>query len=104
MILLLIAAAGWLLGPALWSGKGGVRLPAETWTEIGPWWLLGALAMLTFAMAGVYMVLANYGWVLFTGKNVYLFGLDSVSDALESMVLLATASIALAISGGHRPA
>ncbi len=103
VILLLIAAAGWLLGPALWSRKGGVRLPAETWTEIGPWWLLGALAMLTFAMAGVYMVLANYGWVLFTGKNVYLFGLDSVSDALESMVLLATASIALAISGGEQP-
>ena len=59
--------------------------------------------MLTFAMAGVYMLLANYGWVLFTGRNVYLFGLDSVSDALESMVLLATASTALAMSGGHQP-
>ena len=101
--LVLVAVAAWLLRPLRWPGTGGARLPAETWTEIGPAWLLGALAMLTFAMAGVYMLLANYGWVLFTGRNVYLFGLDSVSDALESMVLLATASTALAMSGGHQP-
>jgi hypothetical protein len=42
------------------------------------------------------MVLANYGLVFFTGKNVYLLGLDSVSDALEGMVLLALGAAGVA--------
>jgi hypothetical protein len=50
--------------------------------------IVSALALLVFATAGLYMVLANYGLVFFTGKNVYLLGLDSVSDALEGLLLL----------------
>lgn len=55
--------------------------------RLGP--LVGALALAVFACSSLYMVLANYGLVFFTGKNVYLLGLDSVSDALEALVLLA---------------
>jgi hypothetical protein len=58
--------------------------------------LVAALALLAFAGAGLYMVLANYGLVFFTGKNVYLLGLDSVSDALEGMVLLALGAAGVA--------
>jgi hypothetical protein len=58
--------------------------------------VLAALLLLTVAGAGVYMVLANYGWTFFTGKNVYLLGLDSVSDALEGGILLALAAAMLA--------
>ena len=57
----------------------------------------GALFVLTIACAGLYMVLANYGLVFFTGKNVFLFGLDSVSDTLEGLVLLAGAAALLAM-------
>jgi hypothetical protein len=35
------------------------------------------------------MLLANLNMVPFTGKNVYLFGLDSGGDVMESSVLLA---------------
>ena len=52
--------------------------------------------------AGLYMVLANYGLVLFTGKNVYLLGLDSVGDVLESLALLGLASVGLARAGRRR--
>lgn len=57
--------------------------------------LLAALLLLTFSCAGLYMVLANYGLAFFTGKNVYLLGLDSVSDALEGAILLAGGAAAL---------
>jgi hypothetical protein len=55
--------------------------------RFGP--LVGALALAVFACSSLYIVLANYGLVFFTGKNVYLLGLDSVSDALEGLALLA---------------
>lgn len=57
---------------------------------------VSATALLTFSTAGVYMVFANYGWALFTGKNVYLLGLDSLGDTLEALALLGLASAALA--------
>ena len=57
---------------------------------------VSATALLTFSTAGVYMVFANYGWALFTGKNVYLLGLDSLGDTLEALALLGLASVALA--------
>ena len=46
---------------------------------------LGALAACTFALASLYMILANYGLTLFTGRNAYLLGLDSTADILESL-------------------
>lgn len=96
VVVLLVAAAAWWLAAPYWRpGTDPERPDLSGWTEVDGPWLVGALALLTFAMAGVYMVLANYGWVLFTGKNVYLLGLDSVSDALESMALLALAAFSL---------
>jgi hypothetical protein len=62
---------------------GGGSAPLRFWP------LVSALALTVFACSSLYMVLANYGLVFFTGKNVYLLGLDSVSDALEGLVLLA---------------
>lgn len=50
--------------------------------------LWGGLSMLAFAVSSLYMILANYGYLLFTGKNVYLFGLDSGSDTIEALGLL----------------
>jgi hypothetical protein len=58
--------------------------------------MAAAMLLLTLVCAGLYMVLANYGLVFFTGKNVYLLGLDSVSDTLEAILLLAGAAALLA--------
>ena len=41
------------------------------------------------------MVLANYGLVLFTGKNVYGLALDSIGDLLETLALFAGAAFLL---------
>ena len=50
------------------------------------------------------MVLANYGLVLFTGKNIYHLGLDSGSDVVESLVLLGIAAAGLGgVPGSRRP-
>ena len=38
--------------------------------------------------SSLYMILANYDVVPFTGKNAYLFGLDSLGDVMEALVLL----------------
>jgi hypothetical protein len=35
------------------------------------------------------MILVSYNLLPFTGRNVYLFGLESGADILESFVLLA---------------
>jgi UPF0716 family protein affecting phage T7 exclusion len=50
--------------------------------------VFAAVAAATIAVASVYMILANHELVLLTGKNAYLFGLDSAGDVLESMALL----------------
>ncbi|HEU4558480.1 MAG TPA: hypothetical protein VFS20_11555 [Longimicrobium sp.] len=54
-----------------------------------------ALFLLTLCGAGLYMVVANYGLVLFTGKNVYGLALDSIGDLLETLVLFAGAAFLL---------
>jgi len=68
------------------------RLPpgADPWGQ--PFGVLSVSALVSFAVAGAYMILANYGLVLFTGKNVYLLGLDSLGDTLEALVLLGLAA------------
>jgi hypothetical protein len=53
--------------------------------------LTGRFALFVFGLVSMYMVLANANLGIFTGKNVYLLGLDSVSDVLEGAVLLLTA-------------
>jgi hypothetical protein len=50
--------------------------------------LIGAVAAGTIAVASVYMILANHELLLLTGKNAYLFGLDSAGDVLETFALL----------------
>ncbi len=68
---------------------------------------LAFTALATFAGAGIYMVLANYGLVLFTGKNVYFLGLDSLSDTAEALALVGLGVWATARSritgSGHDP-
>jgi hypothetical protein len=58
---------------------------------------LAALAGATFAFTSIYMILASYGWLPFTGKNLYLFGLDSGSDILESLSLLVILALGAAV-------
>jgi len=55
------------------------------------------LTGLTFAFASIYIILATYNLVLFTGKNLYLFGLDSGADIIESLVLLLIIAVGVAI-------
>jgi hypothetical protein len=50
--------------------------------------IIAAVAAGTIAVASVYMILANHELVLLTGKNAYLFGLDSAGDVLETFALL----------------
>lgn len=50
--------------------------------------MLSLAALWSFSLAGIYMILANYSWTLFTGKNVYLLAPDSLSDTAEALLLL----------------
>ncbi|MEM7697306.1 MAG: hypothetical protein AAF236_02750, partial [Verrucomicrobiota bacterium] len=53
--------------------------------------LLGWAAVIsgvTFSLVSLYMMAANYGFLPFTGRNLYLLGLDSKSDLLEASALL----------------
>jgi hypothetical protein len=68
------------------EGSSGVQPYARTEAA-------AALFLITLAMAGLYMVLANYGMALFTGKNVYVLGLDSIGDVLESLALFTGAAL-----------
>jgi hypothetical protein len=49
--------------------------------------LLSLAALITFTYADLYMILANCGIFLFTGKNVFLWGLNSTSDLFHSSVI-----------------
>ena len=50
--------------------------------------LLSLAAVITLAYADVYMLLANCGIVLFTGKNVFFWGLNSISDLFHGALLI----------------
>jgi hypothetical protein len=49
---------------------------------------LALIAGLSFCLVSVYMMAANYGLLPFTGRNMYLLGLNSQSDIVESLLLL----------------
>jgi len=51
------------------------------------------MASLTFATASLYMLAANHGLVVFTGKNAYLLGMDSMADVLEVLALAVLAGV-----------
>lgn len=53
--------------------------------------LKGAVAMVIFCGASIYMLAANLQWVLFTGKNLYLTSTLSWSDLAEGYLMLAIA-------------
>ena len=50
-------------------------------------WMARLMAM-SFAFTSVYMLAANWGLAPFTGRNMYLLGLDSNGDLMESSFLL----------------
>ncbi len=83
--------AAWLWSPGVSTAASEAREefppPSDSWAN--PLRVLSVAALVSFAAAGVYMILANYGLVLFTGKNVYLLGLDSLGDTLEALALIA---------------
>lgn len=61
---------------------------------------LAAVAFLVFAIPGLYMILANLNLVLFSGKNAPLLGVNSLSDALETGLVLALAAAGLGLRRG----
>ncbi len=72
-------------GDWLWSSA---RAPTAPPAPVPLPAIVSTTALTTLAGAGVYMILANYGLVLFTGKNVYFLGLDSLSDTAEALALV----------------
>ena len=59
-------------------------------------WIAG-VALLALAVPSLFMVLGNLNLALFTGKNCSLLGVNSLSDALESGILLGLATLGLAL-------
>ncbi len=49
---------------------------------------LSLSALITFIYVDLYMILSNCGIFLFTGKNVFFWGLNSISDIFHSSMLL----------------
>ena len=72
------------------------RAAGDRWGAQGAW--IAAVALLAFALPGLYMTLANLNLVLFTGKNPSLLALNSVSDVLLSGALLAVAAFGTAVA------
>jgi|GEM_PF-4159586 len=58
---------------------------------------IGLAALLAFALPSLYMLLANLNLVLFTGKNTNLLSLNSLSDVLESGILIGVAVVGLGL-------
>ena len=72
---------------ALYLGLGVQRTP---WADAasGASGAIEAIAAATIAVSSIYMILANHELLLLTGKNAYLFGLDSAGDLVEFTFLL----------------
>jgi hypothetical protein len=98
VVLASLSIAVLAMGPAFGLELLPAAAPEPQQQGLRPARLTATLALAIFACTGVYIVLANYGLVFFTGKNVYLLGLDSVSDALEALALLAIGAGGLAVA------
>jgi hypothetical protein len=59
---------------------------------------LALMAGMSFALVSLYMMVANYGLLPFTGRNMYLLGLNSWSDVAESFVLILLIMLGIARS------
>jgi uncharacterized membrane protein len=89
LVYLMIAVIGASLLPwrSWYQSKTQFKRPPSAYTDTLS--TLAGLAALTFAFSSLYMILVNYNLLPFTGRNVYLFGLESGADILESFILLA---------------
>jgi hypothetical protein len=83
---LLALLAGWVVLPLTAAGSPGA-LDSRT--------AFGLLAAWTLGLSGLYMISANIGLLLFTGKNVYFLAAASLSDMAEASLLLLLALWAL---------
>jgi hypothetical protein len=59
---------------------------------------LSLSSLITLVYVDLYMILGNCGIVLFTGKNVFFWGLNSTSDIFQSTVLISLVLAPLAKS------
>ena len=75
-------------------GARGAANTSTTW--------LALLAGLSFASVSVYMMLANRGHLPFTGRNMYLLGLNSWSDIVEGLLLAGFIMLGLCRAEFHR--
>jgi hypothetical protein len=85
------AIAVLMAGAAVALAAGARTLQASP--AFAPW--LGMLAALTPWLIDAYMILANNGAALFTGRNVYLLSPLSISDFLEGLILFGLVAITL---------
>jgi hypothetical protein len=81
LLVVLIGMCGvWLLARRNQNGN---------WTfPLDPGGMLSLASLVTWVYADLYMVLANCGVLLFTGKNVFLWSLNSASDLFHSMLVI----------------
>lgn len=87
---------GWLGGLALLAlFAAWMVIPLATAGSLEPGTAFGLLLVWTLGLAGLYMVSANVGLLLFTGKNVYFLAASSLSDVAEGSLLVLLALWAL---------
>jgi hypothetical protein len=91
LVYMVVAFAGLTLLP--WY-RGDLGRTEESTDRIGAF---VGLTSFTFAFSSIYIILATYNLLPFTGKNLYLFGLDSGSDIIESSVLLVIIALGAAM-------
>ena len=84
LLLLYLVLGVALLPLAPWSSS----MEKETNVRVHGAGAFALLAALTLALPSIYMILANYRLVMFTGKNAYLLGLDSAGDVMEALLLV----------------
>ncbi|HVE70304.1 MAG TPA: hypothetical protein VNI54_02970 [Thermoanaerobaculia bacterium] len=100
--MLLVYAAFFLIGQMLapWSGSDAAVHGSPSRGTAGT---ILYFATATLSVTSIYMILANHELLLLTGKNAYLFGLDSAGDLLEVIALLLIAAFAAALFRDEAP-
>ena len=94
MVYVVIAIVGWWLLPWQPWYRGALGRTSVSTDRISAF---AGLIGLTFAGSSIYMILTSYHLLPFTGKNLYLFGLDSGGDIIESVLLLVILAFGAAI-------
>jgi hypothetical protein len=65
---------------------------------------LAVLSGMSFALVSIYMMAANYGLLPFTGRNMCLLGLNSLSDVAEGFTLIIFIMLGMARETAPLPA